>query len=224
MSVWTEATLVTLLAAPPIHHPSLVLVITTGTIAFLLTLLAWTTMSTVVTIAHEGGHALTASAVGGTVRHILIKRRNGGGETLAPTPTRGGSFLTGLAGYVGPPAFGVCGALLLHADKVRAVLWVSMVFLACSAALAKDWFSLTSPVILGAVIALVLRSHSPTLQVWFAYTWVWFLLFSGVRDVLDLARMRHRPPDTGSDAFGLREMTPHSSGDLLGTIVLLGGP
>jgi hypothetical protein len=58
----------------------------------------------------------------------------------------------------------------------------------------------------GAVFAVSYYA-APAVQAGFAYLAVWFLLFGGVRPVLELARGRRRSWARGSDASQLAQMT-----------------
>jgi hypothetical protein len=159
-----------------------------------------------VTIAHEGGHALTASAMGGRVLDINI-HRTGGGVTnfLLDDPAK--QFLVFLAGYLGPPLFGLGGAVLLSTGRVRPLLWLSLFLLACALVMAKGWYSVVTTVITGAVIFLVIRYAGGATQVFFAYTWIWYLLFGGIRAVLVLAAAHAEGPSPTSDAGQLRRLS-----------------
>jgi divalent metal cation (Fe/Co/Zn/Cd) transporter len=62
-------------------------------------------------------------------------------------------------------------------------------------------------VVLGGLIVLMLHSASAGQQSFFAYTWVWLLLFGGFGQVLAFQHERRNGGDTGSDAVVLRTMT-----------------
>ncbi|MFC7479894.1 M50 family metallopeptidase [Luedemannella flava] len=203
--------------------------------ALSLVFVAWAVTGYASTIAHEGGHALTASAFGATVLELVINRDTSG-HTRVLGAGPGASVAIGLAGYLGPSAFGLAGAALLSGDRARAVLWLSLFFLACALLVSRGWVSRVSVLALGGAFVLVLRAHSPNLEAWFAYTWIWFLLISGVRDTLGLARIRSRGPDRATDAYHLRQLTyvPASvftglfvvlslAAAIFGAVVLLGG-
>jgi hypothetical protein len=171
--------------------------------ATFLVLVLWRLAQWSVTVAHEGGHAIFGSLLGGTIGPVVYSRTAG-----AVTPVAGlrrtGNIVTGLAGYLGPSLFGLCGALLLVHDKATAVLWISLLFLflmLLQVAL-KNAFGAVVVVGTGVVIFLVARYASDSVQTMFAYTWVWFLLIGGCRDTVRLLKLK-----SGTDANILRELT-----------------
>lgn len=184
------------------------MVVMAGLAALAVVMGPWVLVRAAVTIAHEGGHALTASAVGGAVDHIRIHRAGGGGHTdswLEKDPFK--RFLVSLAGYLGPPVFGVAGAMLLSTGRVRPTLWVSLVLVACALVLARGWYTVVSMVATGGLILLVLRHAGDSTQTFFAYMWVWYLLIAGIRTVRELARDHALGPLQTSDASQLRDLT-----------------
>jgi len=185
---------------------SLGLVLAAGMAALVVVGLGWAATHYAVTIAHEGGHALTASAVGGKVVDIMVAVR-GSGETKYELPGGRGDFGVKLAGYLGPSVFGLGGAILLNAGQVRNVLWLSAGFLTCALFMSRNFFTAVRIVATLAVILVVLRYASPSASTFFAYAWIWFLLIGGVRSVSDLARARQSGKDAASDAYRLRGMT-----------------
>ena len=178
----------------------------TGVVAFVVVAVAWALTRAGVTIAHEGAHALTASAIGGKVGGINIKR-GGGGSTNDNVTDPAKSFLVFLAGYLGPPVFGLCGAMLLSTGRVRPTLWLSVFLLACALVMAKGWYSTVTILVTGGLIFLVIRYAGEATQVFFAYTWIWYLLFGGIRAVLRLAAVHAEGPAPTSDAGRLRELS-----------------
>jgi Peptidase M50B-like len=201
------APLATALAAAPTAIAPLWLVSVTGLVAAVVAAGAWAFARVAVTIAHEGGHAFTASAVGAGVAHIEI-HREGGGETLPRIRgTDGNRFLYTIAGYIGPPLFGLAGAMLLSTGRVKAALWLSLVLVACALWFAKGWYSIASMSVLGGLIFLVIRYAGVGAQTFFTYTWVWLLLIGGIRGVLVLAEIRATGKDVQSDAYELGQLT-----------------
>jgi hypothetical protein len=183
------------------------LVVVTGLAAAAVAVGAWTFARFAVTIAHEGGHAFTASAVGIGVSHIRIRREGGGGTLPRVRGTDGNQFLVGIAGYIGPSLFGLAGAMLLSTGRVKAALWLSLVLVACAVWFAKGWFSVASMSVLGGLIFLVIRYAGDGAQTFFTYTWIWFLLIGGIRGVLVLAEVRATGKDVESDAYYLGQLT-----------------
>jgi hypothetical protein len=196
-----------LLAASAAARAPLWLVAVSGLVGAAIAAGTWILTHAAVTIAHEGGHAMAASAVGIRVQDITLLRSGGGETGIDPDPSEAKLFLVGLCGYAGPPVLGVAGAILLSTGRVPAVLWLSLVLLACVLWLAKDWYSRIATALVAGLILLVLRSAGHGGQTFFAYTWIWFLLIGGIRSVLELSALRADGPDTTSDAYKLGRMT-----------------
>ena len=156
------------------------LVAVTGLVAFAVVAGMWVLTRAAVTIAHEGSHALTASAMGGKVDDINIYREGGGLTNFKLEDNNSKLLLVTLAGYLGPPLFGVCGAVLLSTGRVHATLWLSFFFLVCALFLAKGWYSIVTIVATGAVIFIMIRYAGDDTQTFFTYTWIWYLLIGGI--------------------------------------------
>jgi len=171
--------------------PPQVLVVGSGMLALVLSVTVWPIFVFVVRIAHEGGHALTGSLMGGTVKSIKI-----GGSLRGETTVGGlgpvGDFLSLAAGFAGPSIFGLVGAMLLAHGQLSVVLWLSLVFLALALLSASNWLGGVVIVLVGAVIVLVIRYATGGERTFFTYTWIWLLLFGGVADVLMMQAVRGR--------------------------------
>jgi len=156
-------------------------------------------------MAHEGGHAITATILGIRVRKVELKR-NGTGATHYRVPAVGGKgVLTGFAGYLGPSAFGLAAAGLIKLGFIVAALWAAVIFLALLLlkvlrSFGFGWISV--PVVIGLFVILNLYA-SVSLQVAMAYLITWVLLLSGfsmavnhwtgASDALNLKNRTHLP-------------------------------
>jgi hypothetical protein len=187
------------------HRAPLWQVVVAGLLAAAITAGTWVLTHAPVTIAHEGGHAMAASAVGLRVFDIRL-HRHGGVTNVHNDGNEAKQFLVGLSGYVGPSVFGLGGAVLLSTGRVAAVLWLSLGLLACVLWLAEDRYSRVATAVVAGLILLVIRYAGAGTQTFFAYTWVWFLLIGGMRSVLDLSAIRASGGDTTSDAYKLGRM------------------
>jgi hypothetical protein len=194
----------------PVRTTSLLIVVMSGLLALVLSLIGWSLVRFALTLAHEGGHAFTASMMGGSVDSIHMYRQNTG-KGWAETRFNGvgpfGLFFTALAGYLGPSVWGLLGAFLLVKQQASAVLWLSLFLLVLALIQAGNWLARLVTVVLGGLIVLMLHSASAGQQSFFAYTWVWLLLFGGFGQVLAFQHERRNGGDTGSDAVVLRTMT-----------------
>ncbi len=123
--VWHHA-----FAAQPL--PPLWLVVGSGALALAAVASArvWPITRTVVTIVHEGGHAMVALATG--QRRVRVRLyRDTAGETVSASGAAGvGIALTAAAGYPAPSLAGLGAAAMLAAGHVTGMLLLGLVLLA----------------------------------------------------------------------------------------------
>jgi hypothetical protein len=188
-------------------RPPLGLLIGSALAALVLALVLWALLTHVITVAHEGGHAFTASAAGGSVASIQVAPAGRGATEMYPAGWLS-NVLSTAAGYLGPSVWGVCGAILLHEGIVTPMLWLTVGMLVCVSVLAKDLFTVGVTVLVGASVFAVVVWCGHGFQTFFAYTLIWFLLIGGMRSVLELSRFRQTSrSDTSSDAFHMARLT-----------------
>jgi hypothetical protein len=195
------------LRATIIHPaPSMGLVVGTALAALVLATGFWAVARYTLTLAHEGGHAVAATALGARVETLLIKP-NGEGETGVAVPSKSAHVLVLLSGYTGPSVFGIAGAILLNTGHVRGMLWLSLFFVGAALFISQTWFTAGIILATGGVVYLIASKGSPGLQEFFGYTWIWFLLIAGLRRVLQLAPIKWNAKGPGGDSQLLQEAT-----------------
>ncbi|RJL34106.1 M50 family metallopeptidase [Bailinhaonella thermotolerans] len=169
---------------------------------------AWRVARNVVTIAHEGGHALVAVLTGRTLTGIRLHSDTSGVTVSKGRPTGPGMVATAFSGYVTPSALGFLGAWLLAAGHVTALLWIMMALLLAMLVMIRNVFGIVSLLVTGGAVFLVSWYAPAQVQGAFAYLGVWFLLFGGVRPVFELRSKRRRGRARDSDADQLARLTP----------------
>src|SRR5689334_11654031 len=113
---------------------------TTGIVAFVAAVPLWRYTTNVITIAHEGGHAVFGRMCGTAVKHVKIFR-NGTGEMLPGRENAVSKFVSLVAGYLGPSIFGFGGVqLLVNGFAPRVVLLLTLVFLAGVLVMTRNLF------------------------------------------------------------------------------------
>jgi hypothetical protein len=200
--------LTTTQAAPPWW-----LVVVTGVVALFLVGYwpVWRLTRNVVTIAHEGGHALLALLTGRRLNSITLHSDTSGLTVSSGKPYGLGMILTAMAGYPAPPLLGLGFAALLGADRITLMLWTSIVLLAAVLIKVRNIYGLITVFGLGVIVFAVSWFGTDTLQAGFAYLGAWFLLLAGARPVIELQRGRSRhtrnPGGADSDADQLARLT-----------------
>ncbi|MEU5723047.1 M50 family metallopeptidase [Micromonospora sp. NPDC047738] len=197
-----------LLSAQPDPPPLLVLVTAAVALAVVATRVPWRIARNAVTIAHEGGHALTALLTGRKLRGIRLHSDTSGLTLSAGRPTGPGMIFTLLSGYVAPSLVGLAGAWLLAGNRITLLLWVAVVLLLAMLVMIRNVFGVLSLLATGGVVLAVSWYASPQVQAAFAWASVWFLLLGGVRPVVELQRLRSRGRMPESDADQLARLTP----------------
>ena len=152
-------------------------------------------------MAHEGAHAISASAMGFTVLGVTLDREAGGATMYRAPDTGLGTTVTAFAGYLGPSAFGLGGAKLIETGHAAAVLWIAVILLVLLLSLIRRSFGIVSVPAAIALLAAVIRSSSGAPEEVIAYGMTWLLLLSGARTA-----MAHGA--SASDAGMLSSITP----------------
>ena len=190
-------------------HPPQWLVFVSGGLALVVVVSAWTwpRARTVVTIVHEGGHAIVALLTG--QRRIRVRLyRDTGGETLSTgTGTGIGVALTAAAGYPAPSLVGLGAAVLLTIGHLTGMLLLGLVLLTALAIAVRNLYGMLAVIVTAGTVAAVCLYASPVVQAAFGYTMTWFLLLGGVRPIAELYRERRRRRTLRTDADQLARMT-----------------
>jgi hypothetical protein len=184
---------------------------------------SWRWTRTVVTIAHEGGHAFVAVLAGRGLTGIRL-HPDTSGLTVSTGARRGpGLVFTFLGGYPAPSLLGLGGALLVASDRASLMLWIALGLLAATLIHVRNFYGAVAVLATGALVAVVAGWGEPRLQDGFAAALCWFLLFGGLRAVRELQRGRRRGLHDSSDADMLGRLTHVPGGMWAGLFWLLAG-
>jgi len=152
----------------------------------------WMWAGKVITIAHEGGHALVSVLSGRRLDGIRL-HADSSGVTFSRGKRNGpGLVLTAAAGYVMPSLLGAGAAWLLAERHLTAMLWLALVLLAATFLAIRNVFGAVAVLVTAAAVFVISYYAPAIVQAAFAYLAVWFLLFGGLRPVLELIRSRSR--------------------------------
>ena len=153
---------------------------------------SWRVTGKVITIAHEGGHALVSVLSGRRLDGIRLHSDSSGVTYSRGRRTGPGLVLTAAAGYVMPSVLGAGAALLLAERHLTAMLWLALVLLAATFLAIRNVFGALAVLVTAGGVFAVSYYAPAAVQAGFAYLAAWFLLFGGLRPVIELARSQRR--------------------------------
>ena len=205
--------------APPVW-----VVAVTGLAALLLVLNtgSWRLAGKVITIAHEGGHALVSVLSGRRLEGIRL-HADSSGVTYSRGKRHGpGLVLTAAAGYPTASLLGAGAAALLAARHQTALLWLALILLAATFLAIRNAFGALAVLATAAGVFAVSYFGSAAVQAGFAYLAAWFLLLGGMRPALELTHPRLRGSRARlSDADQLARLTGVSRGVWVALFILI---
>ncbi len=176
---------------------------------------SWRLAGKVITIAHEGGHALVSVLSGRRLDGIRLHADSSGVTYSRGRRDGPGLVLTAAAGYVMPSLLGAGAAVLLASRHLTAMLWLALVLLAATFLAVRNLFGAVAVLVTAGAVFAVSYYATVVVQAGFAYLAAWFLLFGGVRPVVELARGtlgRRQRWARGSDADQLARLTGAPAG------------
>ena len=200
--IWSRAT-----ASQPAPEPAVV--VTTAAVALALVLVprAWTLTRHVVTISHEGGHALVAVLTGRRLMGIRLHADTSGVTLSRGRPTGPGMVAMLAAGYLAPAVAGLGAALLLVSGHSLALLWLAVGWLSLMLLQIRNAYGLLVLVVCGAAAGVASWYLPGTLLSLLAYLLTWLLLVAAPKPVLELMGQRRRRLAHGSDVDQLARLT-----------------
>jgi hypothetical protein len=129
-------------------------VLATGAAALLAVLVdtVWRRARNVVTIVHEGGHAVTALLTGRRLTGIRLHSDTSGLTLSVGKPRGPGMVATAAAGYLSPSLVGLVGVGLLAVDQVTVLLWAATVVLVGMLVMVRNLYGALSLVVTGSAV------------------------------------------------------------------------
>ena len=200
--IWERAT-----ATQPAPEPAVVLAVALVALALVLLPRAWILTRHVVTISHEGGHALVAVLTGRRLMGIRLHADTSGLTLSRGKPTGPGMVAMLAAGYLAPAIAGLGAALLLASGHSLALLWLAVGWLSLMLVQIRNAYGVLVLLVCGIAAGLASWYLSgPTLSL-LAYLVTWLLLLAAPKPVLELMRQRRRGRARGSDVDQLTRLT-----------------
>lgn len=185
------------------------ILVATG-IAALLTVASdrsWPISRHVITIAHEGGHALAAVASGRRLAGVRLHSDTSGVTVSSGRPTGPGVILTVAAGYTTPSLLGMGAAGLLATGRTILLLQVFVALLLAMLVVIRNGFGVLTLVVSTVSILAVSWFAGEAAQGVFAAYITWFLLLGAVRPIIEVQRLRRRGRARDSDPDQLARLT-----------------
>lgn len=200
--IWDRATATQ--AAP---EPAQVVAIAVVALAGVVIPRAWSLTRHVVTVSHEGGHALVAVLTGRRLMGIRL-HADTSGVTLSRGRPRGPGMVAMLAaGYLAPAVAGLGAAILLASGHSLALLWLAVGWLALMLLQIRNAYGLLVLLVCGAAAGLASWYLPGTAVSLLAYLLTWLLLLAAPKPVLELMAQRRRGQARGSDVDQLARLT-----------------
>lgn len=168
----------------------------------------WRLTRHVVTIAHEGGHALLALVTGRRLSGIRLHSDTSGLTVSYGKPRGFGMVCTAFAGYTAPGLVGLGAAFMLRQGYGIGLLWLLVAVLALMLLQIRNWFGLLSILVSVLALGAVSWFASTEWQTAVAYFVTWFLLLAAPRPVIELQASRRAGRARSSDADMLARLTP----------------
>ncbi|MER6988438.1 M50 family metallopeptidase [Saccharopolyspora hirsuta] len=195
-----------------------------GLVALVLVLnsTTWLPLRNVVTIAHEGGHAVVALLSGRKLNGIRLHSDTSGLTVSTGRSTGPGMVFTLLAGYPAVSLLGLGGAWLVTVDLAHVMLWGCVALLAAMLLAIRNAYGVLSILVTGGAAFAVSWFATPAWQALCGALLSWFLLFGGLRPIAELRRKRSRGRAPNSDADQLARLTGAPAGVWLTCWFLIG--
>lgn len=190
--------------APP---DAVVVISALAAAAAVLVTVVWRRTRHVVTIAHEGGHALAALLTGRRLKGIRLHSDTSGVTMTRGKPTGPGAVLTLLAGYLTPALLGLAAAGLITAGRVVLLLWLTLGLLAAMALFVRNVYGFLAVFVVGGLVFAASWYGTPQVQTAVAYGGAWFLLLGSLRPLAEVTRQRRSRRAVSSDPDQLADIT-----------------
>ncbi|SNY33614.1 M50 family metallopeptidase [Paractinoplanes atraurantiacus] len=179
---------------------------TAALLSWVLAVPLWYVSRFLVSVAHEGGHALLAVLLFRPLKSVRLVGAGGSAAVAVEKTPWLLAIIVLLAGYLGPSMFGLAGAWMLLHEHTEGVLWGSLAFLVLMLITVRGFFGwLLVPGLIVLVWMMATKVEGPVQEL-YTYMWVWLLLIGGVQRMLVLVAQRTYAVE-GNEVGVLREKT-----------------
>lgn len=189
-------------------------------VALGVTIGAWQQVRILITICHEGGHALVGVLVGRRLSGIKLRADTSGVTVSKGKPTGPGMVATVFAGYPAAAFVGLGAAWLVSVGHAPAVLWGGVVLLGLMLVAIRNLYGWIVVVGGGVGVALVSWYGPPALVTLLAYGLAWLFLLGAPRPVFEV--MRNAPPKSDPGQLARLTHVPRSVWGGIWFVITLG--
>lgn len=168
---------------------------------------AWAWSRHLVTLVHEGGHALVALLTGRRLNSITLHSDTSGLTVSSGRPTGFGMVLTAAAGYPAPALAGLMVAALVRYGEPGWAMSAALILLAVMLLHIRNWFGLLVVVLTGVVTAAIVLASNDEIHGIAATALAWFMLFAAPRPVAEMWGQRRKRHTRTSDPDLLARLT-----------------
>lgn len=184
-------------------------VLITALVAFVFVAAAplWTWSRYLVTLVHEGGHALVAMLTGRRLASITLHSDTSGLTVTSGKPTGFGMTLTAAAGYTAPAVVGLLIAALVRFGQPAWALSAALIVLALMLRYIRNWFGLLVVLTAGVATGTLVMWSPESAQGTAATLLGWFMLIAAPRPVAEMWAQRRTGRSRTSDADVLARTT-----------------
>ena len=167
----------------------------------------WSLTRNVITMAHEGGHALIAVLTGRRLQAIQLHADTSGVTQSSGRGSGMGLVLTIFAGYVSPSLWGLGSAALVSHGYATGALWLLVVLLVLMLLRIRNGYGLLAVSTALILVIVVSWWGDALLRILSGYTLTWFLLMGSIRAIIELQLQRFSGNAVNSDADQLADDT-----------------
>ena len=200
--IWRRAT-----SVQPTPPAALVALTAALALGLVMSRVAWPYTRMLVTITHEGGHAVAALLAGRRLQGIRLHSDTSGLTVSSGRPSGPGMVVMLLAGYLAPAVVGLGAGALLLVGYSLGLLWLLVILLALMLLRIRNFAGFWILVVVAGGLVAVSWYAPPAAQAVVAYLVTWILLISAPKPVLELIRSRRRGRPGHSDADQLARLT-----------------
>ena len=200
--VWRRA-----VSTQPAPGPGLVVALALLALLLVVHPRTWPVTRMLVTITHEGGHAVAALVSGRRLRGIRLHSDTSGLTVSAGRPTGPGMVATLLAGYLGPALVGLGAVALLLSGHALGLLWLFVLLLALMLLQIRNLYGFAVVVLTGGALSALTWYGSAAAQTGVATLLTWLLLLAAPKPVVELVRQHRAGRAQHSDASQLSRLT-----------------